>query len=295
MIGRNAETSKLFAVLAASTALAVLAAGCFGPPTAEARLTLATTTSVNDSGLLGAILPEFEGSHSARVAVVAVGSGQALEIGRRGDADVVLVHSPSAEQAFIADGSGVSRWQIMYNYFGVAGPETDPAGVRTAANATDAFGRIFSNRSTFVSRGDESGTHAKEKALWAALGLNTTAFETSWYKSIGQGMAATLRMAYELDGYTLTDEGTYWSLPTVGPNATPKPGLHLLLGGLGRPSPDLKNTYSVIQLNATRLPHINAELARAFAEWITSPETAARIANYTVEGHQLFFPEPRRV
>lgn len=295
MIGPSAETSKSFALLAASTALAVLAAGCFGPPTADARLTLATTTSVDDSGLLGAILPDFEASHGARVAVVAVGSGQALEIGRRGDADLVLVHSPAAEQAFLANGSGVARWQVMYNYFAIAGPDTDPAGIRAAGNASDAFARIFANRSTFVSRGDESGTHAKEKALWAALGLNTTAFETSWYKSIGQGMAATLRTAYELDGYTLTDEGTYWSLPSVGPNATAKPGLHLLLGGLARPSGDLKNTYSVIQLNATRLPHIHADLARAFAEWITSPETAARIANYTVEGHQLFFPDPLRV
>lgn len=293
-MGRHSvETSQPLAHVAIAASLAVLAAGCLSSSPGAERLTLATTTSVSDSGLLSFILPDFEAQNNARVAVVAVGSGQALEIGKRGDADVLIVHSPSAEQAFVSNGSGVARWQIMYNYFAIAGPDTDPAGVRNSSNASDAFTRVASNASVFISRGDASGTHSKELALWAGLGLNTSSFGP-WYKSIGQGMAAALRTAYELDGYTLTDEGTYWSIPDVGPNATAKPGLHLLLGGLADPAPDLKNTYSVIELNATRTPTIRADLAHAFALWITSNETADRIATYTVGGHQLFFPEPRR-
>jgi tungstate transport system substrate-binding protein len=285
---------NLLAPLAVACALALLAAGCFGPAPPEGRLTLATTTSVNDSGLLEFILPAFEAKEHAHVAIVAVGSGQALEIGKRGDADVLLVHSPAAEQAFMANGSGVSRWQIMYNYFAIVGPSADPAGVSNASNASDAFARIAANQSIFVSRGDNSGTHAKELQIWAALGLNASVLPSSWYKSIGQGMAQALRTAYEFGGYTLTDEGTYWSQGEIGPNATAGNGLFILLGGLGRPTSDLKNTYSVIRLNATRVPTINATLAESFAMWITSSEAAQLIGNYSVGGHQLFFPDARR-
>jgi tungstate transport system substrate-binding protein len=282
----------LTALPALSIVFMLLATGCIAPANGE-RLTLATTTSVRDSGLLDFLLPEFEAREHADVAVVAVGSGQALEIARRGDADAVVVHSPTAELAFVADGEAVARWQIMWNYFAIIGPDTDPAGVRLAANASDAFARIAANQSVFISRGDNSGTHSKELALWAAAKLNVSTF-AAWYKSIGQGMAATLHTAYELDGYTLADEGTYWSLPDIWPNATAKPGLLLLLGGLDHPSSDLKNTYSVLQLNATRHPNIKAELAQRFALWITSNETALKIAAYNVSGHQLFFPDPRR-
>jgi tungstate transport system substrate-binding protein len=181
----------------------------------------------------------------------------------------------------------------MYNYYAIVGPAADPAGVRNAANASDAFLRIYTNASAFVSRGDNSGTNSKELSLWSALGLNASGFPSSWYKSIGKGMADALRTAFELEGYTLTDEGTYWSLPDVGANATAG-GLSILLGGLADPTPDLKNTYSVIQLNASRLPSINARLAERFALWVTSPETAAMIGNFTAGGHQLFFPDPRR-
>jgi len=294
MYPKTARGPAVPAVLAFVTVLALLAAGCFGPAPAQPRLTLATTTSVNDSGLLGFILPDFEARNHAKTAVVAVGSGQALEIGRRGDADVLIVHSPAAEQAFLANGSGTVRWQIMYNYFAIVGPALDPAGVRNATNATDAFARIAANHSVFVSRGDASGTNAKELQIWSALSLNTSTFPASWYKSIGQGMAQALHAAFELGGYTLTDEGTYWSQTDIGPNASGGSGLHLLLGGLAHPTVDLKNTYSVIQLNATRVPTINATLALAFALWVTSPETAALIGNYSVNGHQLFFPDPRR-
>jgi len=289
------QISKAPPLVALAASLAVFAAGCFGPPPGPApeRLVLQTTTSVRDSGLLDAILSDFESKENADVSVVAVGSGQALENSKRGDGDVTLVHSPSAEVAFMNNGSGTARWQIMYNYFVIVGPASDPAGVRNASNASDAFTRIYTSASIFVSRGDNSGTHTKELSIWAAIGLNASTFPTAWYKSIGRGMADDLRTTFEFEGYTLSDEGTYWSIPSIGPNALGG-GLFILQGGLADPTPDLKNTYSVIQLNVSRTPSINARLGERFALWITSPETAARIANYTVEGHQLFFPDPRR-
>jgi len=288
--------APLTAALAALVcAAALVAAGCLGPPAAPApgRLVLQSTTSVRDSGLLDHILPDFEAAHNAEVAVVAVGSGQALENARRGDGDVLLVHSPEAERAFLEDGSGVSRWQVMYNFYAIVGPDADPAGVRGAPTAADALQRILDNRSVFVSRGDHSGTHAKELSLWSSISQDPSSFPASWYKSVGRGMADTLRTAFELEGYALTDEGTYWSLPDIGPGAAAG-GLHLLLGGLAHPADDLRNVYSVVQLNHTRLPGINWRLAEDFALWITSPETAAKIGNYSSAGHPLFFPDPRR-
>jgi tungstate transport system substrate-binding protein len=290
---QSPAVSRTLAPLALAVASAILVAGCFGSPPAQARLVLGTTTSVNDSGLLNFLLADFESKNNAHVAVVAVGSGQALELGKRGDVDVLIVHSPSQEIAYLANGSGITRWQIMYNYFAIVGPASDPAGTHNASNATDAFKRIAANASVFVSRGDGSGTHTKELQLWAAGGLNASSLPASWYKSIGQGMAAALQTAFEFGGYTLTDEGTYWSQVSIGPSVPS--GLHILLGGLASPTSDLKNTYSAIQLNATRVPSINATLATAFALWVTSPETAARIGNYTAAGHQLFFPDPRRI
>lgn len=280
-------------ILATLAVTGVFLAGCFGSaPPATVRMVLGTTTSVNDSGLLNFILPDFETKNNAKVSVVAVGTGQALELGKRGDVDVLVVHSPSQETAYLANGSGVARWQIMYNYFAIVGPASDPAGVRNASNATDAFMRIAANVSIFVSRGDASGTNTKELQIWAAAGLNTSTFPTSWYKSIGQGMSATLHSAYQFGGYTLTDEGTYWSQPDIGMNATG--GLFILQGGLSDPTSDLKNTYSVIQLNVTRIPGINATIATAFATWLTSNETAALIGSYKIDGHPLFFPDPKR-
>jgi tungstate transport system substrate-binding protein len=290
---KHHATGVLLPVVVCTVTLVL--AGCFGPPGPDApgRLVLQSTTSVRDSGLLDAILPDFEEAFNAKVAVVAVGSGQAIENAKRGDGDVLLVHSPAAEQAFMEDGSGVARWQIMHNYFAIVGPDGDPAGVRNATSAADAFQRILDNQSTFISRGDNSGTHAKEKSVWSLISQDTAGFSASWYKSIGRGMSDTLRTAFELVAYTLTDEGTYWSLPDIGPGA-PAGGLYVVQGGLAHPSGDLKNVYSVIQLNHTRLPDINRDLAEKFALWITSPETAALIGLHSIDGHQLFFPDPRR-
>jgi tungstate transport system substrate-binding protein len=274
---------------------ALVAAGCFGAPPENTpeRLVLQSTTSVRDSGLLDAILPVFESQYNAEVSVVAVGTGQAIENAKRGDGDILLVHSPSQEQALVANGSATTRWTIMYNFFAIVGPDEDPAGVRSAPTAADAFQRIWDNESVFVSRGDGSGTHTKEKSIWTSIGQDTADFSASWYKSVGRGMGDTLQTAFQLEGYTLTDEGTYWSLPDIGTGA-PEGGLHIVLGGLAHPADDLKNIYSVLQLNHTRLPDIHWQLAEKFALWITSPETAALIGNYTFAGHQLFFPDAHR-
>jgi tungstate transport system substrate-binding protein len=270
----------------------LLCAGCRSAAAAE-RLTLATTTSVRDSGLLEHILPDFESREHVRVAVVAVGSGQALEIGRRGDADVLIVHSPDAEKAFLKEGHGAFRWRIMWNYFAIVGPEGDPAGVRGSPTAAAGMAKIAASSRTFVSRGDDSGTHVKELALWKAAGLDPSSF-ASWYKSIGSGMAAALRMAFEMDAYTLTDEGTYRSIPEVGEAATVKPGLVILLGGLDHPAEDLRNVYSVIPVNPDRHPGVQSDLARHFATWITSEGAAAKIRQYRIGGHPLFEPSPER-
>ncbi len=288
---RTPRAALAFAICATT----LEAAGCFGPPsgTTPGKLILQSTTSVRDSGLLDAILPVFESQYNAQVSVVAVGTGQAIENAKRGDGDVLLVHSPPQEQALMDNGSGVARWQIMYNFFAIVGPDADPAGVRHAATAADAFQRILDNRSTFVSRGDSSGTHTKEKSIWSSIGQDPVAFPSSWYKAVGRGMGDTLQTAFELEGYTLTDEGTYWSLPDIGPNASAG-GLYIVLGGLANPADDLKNTYSVLQLNHTRLPDINWQLGGQFALWITSPETALLIGNYSFAGHQLFFPDAHR-
>jgi len=252
-------------------------------------LMMATTTSTQDSGLLEYILPDFEEKNNAKVEVIAVGSGQALELGKRGDVDVLLVHSPASEKQFVADGYGESRTLVMYNQFVIVGPEADPAGTRQAHNATDAFARIKDNGTAgttkFVSRADNSGTHSKELTFWSYLGFNKTqvqAFDESWYKQAGQGMGAVLDMCEQMDAYTLSDDATYYS--RVADNLIPH--LNMTSGG----GSDLFNQYSVIPVNATMWPHINHTLALDFLSWITSNETQDLIASYVKYGHQLFFP-----
>jgi len=252
-------------------------------------LMMATTTSTQDSGLLEYILPDFEEKYNADIQVIAVGSGQAMELGKRGDVDVLLVHSPASEKQFVADGYGESRTLVMYNQFVIVGPEADPAGTRSAHNATDAFARIKDNgtagNATFISRADNSGTHSKELTFWSYLGFNKTqvqAFPDSWYKQAGQGMGAVLDMAEEMDAYTLSDDATYYS--RVAENLVPD--LNITCGG----GSDLFNQYSVIPVNATLWPHINHTLALNFLSWITSNDTQDLIASYVKYGQQLFFP-----
>lgn len=255
---------------------------------AARRLRLATTTSTEDSGLLAAILPDFERRFGARVEVIAAGTGQALKLGENGDVDVVLVHDREREDAFVAAGFGTRRSDVMYNDFIVVGPPADPAAIRTATTAREAFQRIADAGATFLSRGDDSGTHSRELALWAGAELTPTA-ELGWYKSLGQGMGETLIAANEQRGYTLSDRGTYLALRSKLPD------LVVLVGGASIAAardPALLNPYGVIPVNPARHPGIAADLADQFARWIVSPETQRAIGEYGVGelGQPLFYP-----
>lgn len=251
-------------------------------------LRLATTTSTDDSGLLDAILPDFEQRTGAKVEVVAVGTGQALKLGENGDADVVLVHARSREDAFVAAGFGINRRDVMYNDFVVVGPNDDPATIADTQSAKDAFSSISAASATFASRGDDSGTFTKEQQIWATTGMTPTA-ELSWYKSLGQGMGETLIFANEQGAYTLTDRGTYLSMRDSLPN------LDILVGGATidqNPDRALRNPYGVIQVNPEKHSGINADLALAFEEWITSPTTQKMIGEFGRDtfGQPLFYP-----
>jgi len=251
-------------------------------PTAAARepgrLILATTTSTEDSGLLDYILPDFEQKYSAEVDVVAVGTGQALELGANGDADVVLVHARSREDDFVEAGDGTARYDVMYNDFVIVGPADDPAGIKGMTSAADAFKKIADEEATFISRGDESGTHTKEKAIWSVAGVMP---EGDWYLSAGQGMGEVLTMTDEMAGaYTISDRATYVVRQAEGLS------LEILVEG----DEILFNSYGVIPVNPEKHPGINAELGQAFADWITSLETQELIASYKVNDQQLFVP-----
>jgi len=247
-------------------------------PTASARLILATTTSTEDSGLLEYILPDFEAKYNADVDVIAVGTGQALELGQNGDADVVLVHARDREDQFVADGYGTARYDVMYNDFILVGPAADPAGIKGMTDATAAFAKIAETGSTFVSRGDDSGTHSKEKAIWKAAEVTP---EGDWYISAGQGMGEVLTMSDEMGAYTLSDRATYVARQATGLT------LEILVEG----DPILFNPYGVIPVNPEKHPNINAELGQAFADWITSLETQELIASFKVNGQALFTPD----
>jgi tungstate transport system substrate-binding protein len=269
--------SQLRSVLAVLALL--LLAACGGPaaaPSAERSLILATTTSTQDSGLLDDLLPAFTADTGWQVKTVAVGSGQAIELGRRGEADVLLVHSPAAEQQFVAEGTAGRRLLVMHNDFVLLGPAADPAGIK-GATAADAMKRIAEAGAVFVSRGDDSGTAAREKALWTQAGVTPGG---DWYQETGQGMGATLRVAAEKSGYTLSDRATYLSQPD---------GLTLLSEG----DPGLLNVYHVIEMTTKAGDRVQPEAAAAFADWITGPAAQQRIGEFgrAQYGQQLFVPD----
>jgi tungstate transport system substrate-binding protein len=248
-------------------------------PPAEKIVILATTTSTQDSGLLDELLPLFERQTGYQVKTIAVGSGQALAMGRRGEADVLLVHSPEAEQVLVAEGSGVNRSLVMHNDFILVGPAADPAGI-AQHTAAASLQRIAATKSLFLSRGDNSGTHAQELKLWKAAGIP---FEgQAWYQQTGQGMGQTLAIAAEKKAYTLSDRGTYLALRK-------KLGLALLHEG----DPTLRNVYHVIEVSAARFPKVNAAGARAFADFMVSKAVQARIKEFGISayGSPLFFPD----
>ena len=266
--------------------LLAAAVGC-GPQEPEV-LRLATTTSTADSGLLDAILPAFEEANNARVDVVAVGTGQAIELGEAGDADVILVHARAREDAFVAEGHGTERHDVMYNDFVIVGPTDDPAGVAGMSSAAEALAAIAAAGAPFASRGDDSGTHTKEMSLWEAAGV-TPDPAGGWYNSLGQGMGETLIFANEAGAYTMTDRGTFLSMRDNLPN------LVVVVGGesiADNADPKLLNPYGVIPVNPEKSEAINAELARKFAEWLTSPEVQTMIGEFGVEtfGQPLFYP-----
>lgn len=249
-------------------------------PGAPQELLLATTTSTADSGLLDAILPSFEASHNATVSVIAVGTGQALKLGEDGNADVLLVHARALEDAFMEAGHGVRREDVMYNDFVILGPPEDPAGIRGLADAAAAFGAIADAGATFVSRGDGSGTHTKELAIWEAVGLEPSG---DWYVSAGQGMGAVLTMADEQLAYTLSDRATYLARTLEGTE------LEILVEG----DPVLFNPYGVIAVNPNKGDHIKADLADAFIDWIISVPAQEEIGQFGVAefGSPLFVPD----
>ncbi len=251
-------------------------------------LRLATTTSTADSGLLDFILPDFEQKFGAKVDVVAVGTGQALEIGSKGDADVVLVHSRKGEDQFVADGHAKERFDVMYNDYIIVGPADDPAKIAGMATGKEAFQAIADAEAVFVSRGDKSGTNTKELSIWASIPITPTA-ELGWYNSIGQGMGDTLLFANEQQGYTLTDRGTYLSMRDKLPD------LAVLVGGANlteNKDKALLNPYGVLAVDPGAHPGVNAELATQFVEWLLSLDTQKVIEGYGVEefGQPLFYP-----
>ena len=256
--------------------ISLLALLFVSPASAEQRLRLATTTSTDNSGLLEALLPVFEEEYGVQVDVIAVGTGRALKLGENGDVDIVLVHAREAEDEFVEKGFGVGRRDVMYNDFVLVGPEEDPARIERSAGAAEALGAIARSASPFISRGDDSGTHKKEKKLWNAASIDPRG---DWYVEAGQGMGAVLHMADEKRAYTLTDRGTWIAFAQ-------KLNLKLLFDGDAR----LNNPYGIIAVNPSMHPHVNHAGATALIEWITSPEGQQLIADFKRDGEPLFFP-----
>jgi len=251
---------------------------------ASGDLILATTTSTQDSGLLDVLVPAFEQASACKVKTVAVGSGAALKLGQDGNADVLMVHSPAAEKTFMDGGYGVNRQLLMHNMFEVVGPPADPAGIKGMTSAKDAFTKIADAKSTFVSRGDGSGTEAKELAIWKAAGITP---DPAWYIKSGQGMGATLQIASEKKGYTLTDNAT-WLASKANLDLAPM---------VDSGDPSLLNIYHVIQVNPDKWPKVNAACAAAFSEYVLSPAGQKVIGGYGVDkyGQQLFVPDAGKV
>lgn len=239
-----------------------------------------TTTSVNDSGLMAYLEPLFETETGYDLQVTSNGSGAAIKLGETGDTDVLLVHAKASEEEFIAAGYGIKRIPFMYNFFVIAGPDSDPAGVKVCASAADAFKKIAQTKSEFISRGDDSGTNKAELKIWTAAGLTPTADANSWYISAGKGMGDCLTMASEKQAYVMTDKATYLSMKA-----------NLDLSIVLNERDDLKNTYSLIACNPAKNTGLNSEGAQAFITWMTKQDTLDKIAKYGVSqyGEQLFF------
>jgi tungstate transport system substrate-binding protein len=244
-------------------------------------ITMASTTSTEQSGLFAHLLPTFKRASGIDVRVIALGTGQALDSGRRGDVDVVFVHDEAAEERFVAEGHGLKRLPVMFNDFVIVGPRTDPAGVR-GADVVAGLKKLGASRAAFISRGDKSGTHAAELRYWQAAGIDVQSAQPGAYKACGCGMGPALNMAASLGAYALADRGTWLNFKN-------RAELAILVEGDKR----LFNQYGVMVVNPARHPHVKKDLAQAFVDWIVSPEGQSAIASYKIGGEPLFFPNAR--
>jgi tungstate transport system substrate-binding protein len=269
--------------------LAAMAVGALALPIAAATswadekfIVVQSTTSTEQSGLFGHILPLFEEQTGIDVRVVAVGTGQAIKNARNGDGDVLFVHSKPDEEKFVGDGFGVKRFDVMYNDFVVVGPKGDPAGVAGTSDVAAALKKIAEAEAPFVSRGDDSGTHKAELKLWQGAGVDAKAASGTWYRETGSGMGPTLNTASGMSAYALTDRGTWLSFQNRGE-------LEVLVEGDKR----LFNQYGVMLVNPAKHPNVKAELGQRFVDWLIGPEGQKAIAEYKIDGEQLFFPNTR--
>mgnify|MGYP006275121019 CR=1 FL=1 len=268
---------KMFMSVLAGVALALTMA--VNPAAAEDSIIVQSTTSTQNSGLYDHILPMFEEKTGIQVNVVAVGTGQALENGRRGDGDVLLVHAKPAEEKFVAEGYGVERHDVIYNDFVIVGPASDPAGVKGMDDAPAALAKIAEQEAVFASRGDDSGTHKKEMSLWDSAGVDPTKASGAWYRETGSGMGATLNTGVGMDAYVMTDRATWISFGNKGEH-------EILVEG----DTALFNQYGIIMVNPEKHPNVNVEAAQTFIDWILSEEGQSAIASFEVQGQQLFTP-----
>ena len=266
--------------IAAAALGAVIAAAPVASAQEEKSIVVSSTTSTQDSGLFGHILPLFKQKTGIDVKVVAQGTGQALDTGRRGDADVVFVHAKSAEEKFLAEGEGVKRYPVMYNDFVLIGPNSDPAGIKGVKDVAKALQTIKEKQAPFISRGDRSGTHIAELSLWNKdTGIDIEKDKGPWYKSIGQGMGAALNTASASNAYVLSDRGTWLSFKNKG-------DLQIVVEGDKR----LFNQYGVMLVNPAKHPNVKKDLGQQFIDWLISPEGQKAIADYKINGEQLFYP-----
>lgn len=264
---------------AAAGLIACVLLGTLGAAAADRSVTLGSTTSTQNSGLFDAILPTFTGKTGIEVRVIAVGTGQAFKLGEAGDVDLLLVHDKKAEEAFVASGFGIERIDVMYNDFVIVGPGADPAVIKGEPNALAALKKIAAAKATFISRGDDSGTHRLEQRLWQDAAVDVKTASGTWYRESGSGMGATLNMASASEAYALTDRATWLAFKNKG-------RLVILAEGDTR----LFNQYGVMLVNPARHAHVKAEEARALHGWLISAEGQAAIAGYRIDGQQLFFP-----
>lgn len=277
-LARSALRSTLPLLLGVSLAL-VAPASRSQAPAADTSIVMASTTSTEQSGLFGFLLPKLSAATGIQVKVVAVGTGQALDLARRGDADILLVHDPKAEQKFVDEGYGIQRREVMYNDFVIIGPKADPARIGGMKSTTEALGKIAAAGASFVSRGDKSGTHGAERRLWEAAKVKPPASGSGWYEESGSGMGPTLNIASAKGAYTLSDRGTWLNFKNRG-------DLAILVEG----DPVLFNQYAVILTNPQKHPHVKQAAARKVADWLVSSDGQKTIADYKLNGEPLFFP-----